>query len=242
MSEATAPVVLVVEDEPLMRRFLRAALPLHGYQLQEAATGLEAIAMVERAVPDLVLLDLGLPDLDGLEVTRRLRAFAAMPIIVLSARGREGAKVEVLDAGADDYVTKPFGTSELLARMRVALRRSLVPTVDEPVLDLGALKIDFASREVWVNGASLTERLTPTEFDLLTCLARHEGEPRTHRQLLEEVWGPGRADDLHSLRVYVAQLRRKLEPDPHRPRLLQTEPGVGYRLTARPVSASTGRR
>jgi two-component system KDP operon response regulator KdpE len=235
MNGTREPAVLVVEDEPQLRALLRAALPLHGYRLHETGRGLEAISLVERAPPDVVLLDLGLPDLDGLEVTRRLRLFASMPIIVLSARGRESAKVEVLDAGADDYLTKPFGMSELLARMRVALRRSLAAPTDEPVLEVGALRIDFGTREVWVNGALLRARLTPTEFELLTCLARHEGELLTHRRLLEAVWGPDRVEDTHSLRVFMAQLRRKLEPDPHRPLLLRTEPGVGYRLTAGPA-------
>ena len=228
MSDEVGPLVLLVEDEPQMRRFLRAALTSHGFRLVEACTGAEGIAMATGHNPEVVLLDLGLPDIDGLEVTRRLREFTQVPIIVLSARGREEDKVAALDAGADDYVTKPFGTNELLARVRVALRHVEGRTPDEPVLDLGALKIDLARREVTRDGLPL--KLTPIEYRLLTALARHAGKVLTHRQLLKEVWGPTHTDDTHYLRVYMAQLRRKVEGDPSNPQLLLTEPGVGYRL------------
>jgi two-component system KDP operon response regulator KdpE len=230
VDELTGPSVLLIEDEPQMRRFLRAALTSHGYRLLEAVNGQEGIALATSHNPEVILLDLGLPDIDGLEVTRRLREFATVPIIVLSARGREEDKVAALDAGADDYVTKPFGMNELLARVRVARRHAEGRVPDEAVLELGTLKIDFGSREVSVNGALL--KLTPIEFRLLTCLARNEGKVLTHRQLLKEVWGPSHGEDTHYLRVYMAQLRRKVEADPSNPQLLLTEPGVGYRLKA----------
>jgi two-component system KDP operon response regulator KdpE len=228
MSELPGPVVLLVEDEPQMRRFLRAALTSHGYRLVEAETGAEGLALATSHNPEVVVLDLGLPDLDGLEVTRRLREFARVPIIVLSARGREEDKVAALDAGADDYVTKPFSTAELLARVRVALRHAEGREPDDPVLTFGTLTIDLARREVLRGGAPL--QLTPLEYRLLTTLARNAGRVMTHRQLLTEVWGPGHGDDTHYLRVYMAQLRRKVEPEPSNPQLLLTEPGVGYRL------------
>lgn len=228
MNQDVGPLVLLVEDEPQMRRFLRAALTSHGYRLVEASTGSEGIAHATAHNPEVVLLDLGLPDIDGLEVTRRLREFTQVPIIVLSARGREEDKVAALDAGADDYVTKPFGMNELLARVRVALRHAEGRSPDDPVLDLGSLTIDLARREVTRDGASL--KLTPIEYRLLTVLARHAGKVLTHRQLLKEVWGPTHTEDTHYLRVYMAQLRRKVEIDPSNPQLLLTEPGVGYRL------------
>jgi two-component system KDP operon response regulator KdpE len=228
VSELPGPVVLLVEDEPQMRRFLRAALTSHGYRLVEAETGAEGLALATSHNPEVVVLDLGLPDLDGLEVTRRLREFARVPIIVLSARGREEDKVAALDAGADDYVTKPFSTAELLARVRVALRHAEGREPDDPVLTFGALTIDLSRREVLQGGAPL--QLTPLEYRLLTTLARNAGRVMTHRQLLTEVWGPGHGDDTHYLRVYMAQLRRKVEPEPSNPQLLLTEPGVGYRL------------
>jgi two-component system KDP operon response regulator KdpE len=221
-------MVLVVEDEPQMRRFLRAALTSHGFRLVEATTGAEGIALATGHNPEVVLLDLGLPDLDGLEVTRRLREFTAVPIIVLSARGREEDKVAALDAGADDYVTKPFGVNELLARVRVALRHAEGRVPDDPVLVLGALTLDLSRREIRRDGEPL--RLTPIEYRLLTTLARHAGKVLTHRQLLKEVWGPAHGEDTHYLRVYMAQLRRKVEADPSNPLLLLTEPGVGYRM------------
>jgi two-component system KDP operon response regulator KdpE len=228
MSDLPGPVVLLVEDEPQMRRFLRAALTSHGYRLVEAETGAEGIALATSHNPEVVVLDLGLPDLDGLEVTRRLREFARVPIIVLSARGREEDKVAALDAGADDYVTKPFSTVELLARVRVALRHAEGRAPDDPVLAFGTLMIDLGRREVTRDGQAV--RLTPIEYRLLTTLARNAGRVMTHRHLLKEVWGPAHGDDTHYLRVYMAQLRRKVEADPSNPQLLLTEPGVGYRL------------
>ncbi|MEW5738534.1 MAG: response regulator [Myxococcota bacterium] len=229
MSEtATGPVILLVEDEPQMRRFLRAALSSHAYRLVEAGTGQEAIALATSHNPEVVLLDLGLPDFDGLEVTRRLREFTKVPILVLSARGREDDKVAALDAGADDYVTKPFGTNELLARLRVALRHAQGERKAEPVFELGPLRIDYARREVTKAGTMV--KLTPIEYRLLACLAKNVGRVLTHRQILKEVWGPTHGDDTHYLRVYMAQLRRKLEDDPSNPLYLLTEPGVGYRL------------
>ena len=228
MDELTGPSVLLIEDEPQMRRFLRAALVSHNYRLVEAATGAEGISLATSHNPEVVVLDLGLPDMDGLEVTRRLRDFARVPIIVLSARGREEDKVAALDAGADDYVTKPFGMAELLARVRVALRHAEGREPDDPVLSFGGLSIDLARREVLREGAPL--KLTPIEYRLLTTLARNAGKVLTHRQLLKEVWGPSHGEDTHYLRVYMAQLRRKVEADPSNPQLLLTEPGVGYRL------------
>jgi two-component system KDP operon response regulator KdpE len=223
-------VILVVEDEPQVLRFLRASLGAHGYRLVEATTGQQALVEAATRVPDLVLLDLGLPDMDGVDVARRLREWSAVPIIVLSARGQENDKIRALDAGADDYLTKPFGVGELLARMRVALRRaSLVAAgAGEAVLETGELRVDLAARRVFVKGEEV--RLTRTEFNLLATLAKHAGKVLTHRQLLQEVWGPGSAGESHYLRVYMGQLRHKLEDDAARPRYLLTETGVGYRL------------
>jgi two-component system KDP operon response regulator KdpE len=222
-----APLVLVVEDEAPMRRFLRATLEAHAYRVFEAATAREGIDAAATRAPDLVLLDLGLPDQDGLEVTRRLRQWSSTPILVLSARGREEDKVAVLDAGADDYLTKPFGAGELLARIRVALRR-VEKGQETPVFEAGALRVDAARRQVLVDGREV--HLTPLEYKLLSILVRDAGKVVTHRQLLREAWGPGSAEQTHYVRVYMAQLRRKLEADPARPRVLLTEPGVGYRL------------
>ena len=224
------PLVLLVEDEAQMRRFLRAALPSRGYRLVEAEKGAEAVPLTTSHNPELVLLDLGLPDVDGLEVTKRLREFSTVPIIVLSARGREDDKVAALDAGADDYVTKPFGMNELLARMRVAARHRHGQEAAEPVLELSGLRIDFPKHEVWREDEQL--KLTPLEFKLLASLARNAGKVLTHRQLLKDVWGPTHTADTHSLRVYMASLRKKLERDPADPKYLLTEPGVGYRLQA----------
>jgi two-component system KDP operon response regulator KdpE len=217
----------LVEDEPQMRRFLRAALNGNAYRIVEAVTGAEGVSLATSHNPEVVLLDLGLPDIDGFEVTRRLREFTKVPIIVLSARGREEDKVAALDAGADDYVTKPFGMNELLARVRVALRHADDRPVGEPVLELGAVRIDLARREVTRDGVLL--KLTPIEYRLLTTLTKNAGRVLTHRQLLKEVWGASHADDTHYLRVYMAQLRRKVEADASNPELLLTEPGVGYR-------------
>jgi len=225
---APGPLVLVVEDEPQMRRFLRASLASHGYALCEAATAAEAVALATSRGPELVLLDLGLPDEDGVALTRRLREWSRVPIIVISARGREDDKVAVLDAGADDYLTKPFGVGELLARMRVALRHVQQAAGAMPVIEIGPLRIDLARREVKRDGVDL--HLTPIEYRLLALLAQNAGRVLTHSQILKEVWGPGHADETHYLRVYMAQLRRKIEAEPARPRLLQTEPGVGYRM------------
>jgi len=224
------PLVLVVDDEPQLRRFLRASLPAQGYRLLEAATGEEALREAAARAPDLVLLDLGLPDLDGVEVTRRLREWCAAPILVLSARDQEQDKIRALDAGADDYLTKPFGTGELLARMRAALRHVARGEAAEPVVATGDLRVDLASRKVTVGERDV--RLTRTEYRLLALLARHAGKVLTHRQLLKEVWGPGAVDQTHYLRVYMGQLRHKIEADPAQPRYFLTETGVGYRLAA----------
>jgi len=227
---ATGPLVLVVEDEPQLRRFLRAALGAHGYRLVEAGGVREAEALATSHNPDVVLLDLGLPDGDGVDLARRLREWSRAPIIVLSARGREEDKVNALDAGADDYLTKPFGVNELLARLRVALRHAQAGPEPSPVLEAGPLRIDLARREVTVDGREV--RLTPTEYRVLALLARHAGKVLTHRQILKEVWGPN-ATEAHYVRVQLAELRKKIEADPARPRLLVTEPGVGYRLRDR---------
>jgi two-component system KDP operon response regulator KdpE len=224
------PIVLVIEDEPPIRRFLRASLPGHGYHLEEATTGEEGLLQAAMRRPDVIILDLGLPDIDGLEVTKRLREWSQTPIIVLSARGREDDKIAALDAGADDYLTKPFGMGELLARLRVALRHAAHGPGEtaDPVFQVDALRIDLARRQVWL--ADQEVHLTPNEYKLLTTLVQHAGKVLTHRQLLREVWGVGYTEENHYLRVYMGQLRHKLETDPTRPRYLLTEPGVGYRL------------
>jgi two-component system KDP operon response regulator KdpE len=213
-----------------MRRFLRAALAPPDYRLVEAATAREGLAHAAAHNPDVILLDLGLPDLDGLEVTRQIREWSRAPIIVISARGQEQDKVAALDVGADDYLTKPFSVPELLARIRVALRHAGSPPdgPGDPVFEAGALKVDLVRRQVTRAGEDL--HLTPTEYKLLTALIRHAGKVITHRQLLKEVWGPNSINQTHYLRVYMAQLRHKIEEDPTRPRLLTTESGVGYRL------------
>jgi two-component system KDP operon response regulator KdpE len=225
-----APLVLVVEDEPQMRRFLRATLTAHGYRLVEAETAATALAHATAYNPDLVLLDLGLPDRDGLEVTKLLREWSERPVIVLSARGQESDKISALDAGADDYLTKPFGAGELLARMRVALRHydRASGEPEDPVVSFGSVIVDRATRRVTRDGADV--HLTPREYRLLLALVKHAGKVLTHQQLLKEVWGPNAVRETHYLRVYMAQLRHKLEEDPARPRFLTTEPGVGYRL------------
>lgn len=224
------PIVLIIEDELPMRRFLRAALASESYQLIEAATARDGLAEAASRNPDLILLDLGLPDADGIEVTRRLREWNTRPIIVLSARGQERDKIDALDAGADDYLTKPFSVPELLARMRVALRHAArgSSAAEEPVFTTGELSIDRARRVVTVRGEAV--HLTPTEYRLLLALAQYAGRVLTHRQLLREVWGPGRTGQDHYLRVFMAQLRAKIEQDPARPEYLRTEPGVGYRM------------
>ncbi len=226
------PAVVLIEDEPQIRRFLRASLVSHGYRLYEGSTGAEGLTEAATRQPDLIILDLGLPDMDGLEVIRQLREWTQVPIIVLSARGQERDKIAALDAGADDYVSKPFGVGELLARMRVALRHASINPKDagDPVFSVGDLHVDLAQRQVVVAGQQV--HLTPIEYRLLTTLIRHAGKLLTHRQLLNEVWGPAYTEQAHYLRVYVAQLRRKMEADPARPRYLLTEPGVGYRLAS----------
>jgi two-component system KDP operon response regulator KdpE len=225
---AHAPLLLVVDDEPQLLRFLRASLPHQGYRIIEATTGEEGLRAAATRSPDAVLLDLGLPDLDGVEVTRRLREWSTVPVIVLSARGQESDKIEALDAGADDYLTKPFGIGELLARLRVALRHAARGTAPAPVFESGDLRVDLAARRVFARGDEV--RLTRTEYKLLALLVQHAGKVLTHRQLLKDVWGPGSVGESHYLRVYMGQLRHKLEADPARPRHLVTEIGVGYRL------------
>ena len=218
--------VLVVDDEPQILRALRINLRVRQYEVFTAATGAEALAVAGHHPPDLVILDLGLPDLDGVEVIQGLRGWTKAPIIVLSGRADSVDKVEALDAGADDYVTKPFGVEELLARMRAAVRRTGTPE-DLPRIQLGDLTIDLAAKRVIRSGEDI--RLTPTEWHLLEVLLRNPGKLLSRNQLLTEVWGPGYADATGNLRLYMAQLRRKLEPDPARPRWLITEPGMGYR-------------
>lgn len=223
------PVVLLIEDEPQMRRFLRAALESHDFRLVEAPTAREGLAQVTGRNPDVILLDLGLPDGDGIDLTRQIREWSAVPIIVISARGREQDKIAALDAGADDYLTKPFGTGELLARLRVALRHAArTDSTADPVFTVGDLRVDLAARQIFVGDTEI--HLTPTEYKLFTTLVQHAGKVLTHRQLLKDVWGPNAVEHTHYLRVYMTQLRHKIERDPARPRYLQTEPGVGYRL------------
>jgi two-component system KDP operon response regulator KdpE len=219
--------ILVVDDESAIRRFLRASLSAQGYEVFEASSGQAALSSVLADRPDLILLDLGLPDLDGVEVTRLLREWTSLPIIIVSVRGQEADKVAALDAGADDYLTKPFGVGELLARMRVALRRANLSS-SEPVFRTGDLVVDQARREVRV--ADRPIQLTPTEYDLLRVLVTHAGKVLTHHQLLRQVWGPGYEQEAHLLRVNISNLRRKIEPEATRPRYIRTEPGVGYRL------------
>ena len=233
--------VLVVDDEPQILRALRINLRVRNYDVDIAATGSQALEAAAKHPPDLVILDLGLPDLDGVQVIEGLRGWTQAPIIVLSGRADSTDKVEALDAGADDYVTKPFGMEELLARMRAAVRRS-GPDTSEPRIRLGRLVVDLAAKRVIRDdapdgdgdGAAADIRLTPTEWHLLEVLLRNPGKLLSQRQLLTEVWGPGYADASGNLRLYMAQLRRKLEPDPARPRWLMTEPGMGYRYQPSP--------
>lgn len=219
--------VLIVDDERAIRRFLRVSLAAHGYTVFEASSGHEALQAVSGDRPDVIILDLGLPDMDGIEVTRQLREWSRTPIIVLSVREEEAAKVAALDAGADDYLTKPFGTAELMARMRVALRHATQPA-GEPIFEIGELSMDIARRQVTVAGSKVD--LTPTEYDLLRVLVQHAGKVLTHRQLLTQVWGAGYESEIHLLQVNVSNLRRKIEHDPSRPSYILTEAGVGYRL------------
>jgi len=229
MNEVTT-LVLIVEDETQMLRFLRTALTAQDYRVIEAETAKAALVMATTYNPEIILLDLGLPDGDGIDVTRQIREWSRIPIIVISARGREGDKVAALDAGADDYLTKPFGVNELLARMRVALRHVAQAGSDSQstLLETGPLRIDQVRREVTVQGREV--HLTPIEYRLIVMLAKNAGKVLTHRQILKEVWGPGYANETHYLRVFMTQLRRKIELDSARPRLLVTEPGVGYRM------------
>ncbi len=223
--------ILVVDDEKPIRRFLNAALGGQ-YNILEAATGEEALAAVVAGRPDIVLLDLGLPDIDGVEVTRRLREWTHIPIIIVSVREQEEQKIAALDVGADDYLTKPFGAGELNARIRAALRRSMLPEA-EPIFQTEGLLVDLARRDVVNRGEHVS--LTPTEYDILRLLVQHVGKVLTHDQIIRSVWGPDRDeedDDSHLLRVNVSNLRRKIEADPSRPHYIVTEPGVGYRLRA----------
>jgi two-component system KDP operon response regulator KdpE len=219
--------VLVVDDERAIRRYLHAALNAQGYTVHEATNGQEALNLVVADRPDLIILDLGLPDIDGVEVTKRLREWTQIPILILSVREQEGDKIAALDAGADDYLTKPFSSGELMARMRVALRRSMQVT-SEPVYQIDELRVDLAHRQVMVAGEEIP--LTPTEYDLLRLLVQNAGKVLTHHQLLRQVWGSGYESEAHLLRVNMSNLRRKIEPDPTRPHYILTEPGVGYRL------------
>jgi len=225
------PLVILIEDDPQIRRLLNVALPSQGFDFLESASGKEGITQVAMRNPDIIILDLGLPDMDGIEVIRQIREWSAIPIIVLSARGQEQDKISALDNGADDYLTKPFGMGELVARLRVSLRHAMQVASDAPassVFTLGELKVDLAARRVWK--ASTEMHLTPIEYKLLTMLIRYAGKVLTHRQLLKEVWGPNFVAQTQYLRVFMGQLRSKIENDPARPRYLMTEIGVGYRL------------
>jgi two-component system KDP operon response regulator KdpE len=224
------PTVLIVEDEPEIRKFLRSSLGAEGYRVVESETGERGAIDAGTHKPDLAIVDLGLPDIDGLQVIRRIRSWSPMPVIVLSARAQERSKIDALDAGADDYVTKPFGVGELLARVRVALRHLARSPQGSEVLKLGDVELDLKKRHASKNQHPI--HLTPIEFRLLACLAKHLGLVVTHRQLLREVWGPSHIEHTHYLRIYMKQLRDKLEADPVQPKYLVTETGVGYRLLA----------
>ncbi|MEI8274729.1 MAG: response regulator transcription factor [Hyphomicrobiales bacterium] len=227
MSEP-APIVLVVDDEIQIRRFLRTGFELNGFVVHEAGTGTEAIRAATLRPIDIVIVDLGLPDMDGSEVVERIRSWSTVPIIVLSVRSSEAQKVRLLEIGADDYVVKPFGIAELLARVRVALRRQSRAASGEPAVTVGPLTIDLAARVVTLNGARLA--LTPKEYRLLQVLAQHAGNVVTHQHLLKEVWGSIHMQDTHYLRIFVRKLRQKIEPNADSPKILATELGVGYRL------------
>lgn len=225
-----APVVVVIEDDPQMRRFLRTGLGSQGFQVFEAETGRQGLTEAGIRKPDLIILDLGLPDLDGVDIVRAVRGWTSLPIIVLSARHAEWDKIEALDAGADDYLTKPFGLGELLARIRVALRHAAMSSEagQGESFSTGNLKVDLQKRLVYLGEEEV--HLTPIQYRLLAVLAKHAGKVLTHRQILKEVWGPAYVDNAHYLRIYMSQLRQKLETDPTQPRYLLTESGVGYRL------------
>ncbi|HTK98179.1 MAG TPA: response regulator [Pseudomonadales bacterium] len=222
------PIVVLIEDEPQIRRLLRTVLPAQGIELFEAENGSKGLVEVGTRRPDVVILDLGLPDIGGVEVVKRLREWTEVPVIILSARTDETDKIAALDAGADDYLTKPFGVGELLARLRVAMRRSARTQDGTQVVTVGPVTVDLNARRVERDGAAV--HLTPIEYRLLALLVKHAGKVLTHRHLLKEVWGPSHVEDAHYLRIYMAQLRRKLEADATQPRYLITEPGVGYRL------------
>jgi two-component system KDP operon response regulator KdpE len=229
--DTVEPVIVLVEDDPETRRVIRHSVLTQGCRLYEATTGADGLAEAAARRPDVILVDLDLPDVGGIEVIRRLREWTSVPVIVLSVRGQESDKVAALDAGADDYVTRPFGFGELLARIRVALRHAAgAGRPEEAVFTLGDLRVDQARRRVLVGDRDV--RLTPIEYRLLTTLVHHAGNVLTHRRLLTEVWGPSHTEEVHYLRVYMGQLRRKIEADPARPRYLLTEPGVGYRLAS----------
>jgi len=225
-------LILMIEDEAHIRHFVRATLQDHGYRVIEATTGTQGLEQAARQQPALILLDLGLPDIDGLQVTQQLRAWTDVPIVVLSARGQEQDKIAALDDGADDYLTKPFGVGELLARIRVALRHAAraVQEHSDPMFSVGNMRVDLMWRQVFVDDEEV--HLTPIEYKMLTTLIQHAGKVVTHNQLLKAVWGPAYATETPYLRVYMGQLRHKLEADATRPRYLITEPGVGYRLRA----------
>jgi two-component system KDP operon response regulator KdpE len=226
----SAPVVVVIEDDPQMRRFLRTSLNSQGFQVFEADTGRQGLVEVGTRKPDLVILDLGLPDMDGVGIVRTIRGWTGLPILVLSARDAERDKIEALDAGADDYLTKPFGLGELLARLRVALRHAAAApeTGQAEAFTTGNLKVDLQKRLVYLGDEEI--HLTPIQYRLLSVLVKHAGKVLTHRQILKEVWGPAHVDNTHYLRIYMSQLRQKLETDPTQPHYLLTESGVGYRL------------
>jgi two-component system KDP operon response regulator KdpE len=229
VSSGAATTLVVIEDDPQIRRFLRTGLSAEPFRIFEAETGNDGLVEAATRKPDLIVLDLGLPDIDGVDVVTRLREWYTRPIIILSARSNEQEKIKALDAGADDYLTKPFGIGELMARIRVALRRTSREDLSgATVFGFGDVKVDLAARRVFRGGAEV--HLTPNEYRLLTTLIRHAGKVCTHRQLLSEVWGPSHVEHAHYLRIYMAQLRHKLEADPTNPRFLRTEVGVGYRL------------
>ena len=222
--------VLVIDDEPQIRKLLKVSLGAHGYDVHEAVNGTDAVTQAAGIKPDLIILDLGLPDIDGKEVVRRVREWSDLPILILTARDQEKEKIDALDAGADDYITKPFSIGELLARMRVSIRRA-AHTGDDPVIQCGDLAIDLAQRRVTIDSQEV--KLTPTEYDIMKVLAQNAGKVLTHRQLLKAVWGDVYAEDTHYIRVYIGQLRRKIEPNPTQPKYIITESGVGYRLMPR---------
>jgi two-component system KDP operon response regulator KdpE len=219
--------ILVVDDEPQIQKLLKVSLGAHGYEIEEALTGEDGIRRAAMIKPDLLIVDLGLPDMDGKTVVQAIRSWSTVPIIVLSARDQEQEKIEALDVGADDYVTKPFSVGELMARMRVSIRRAAAPE-HEPVLQCGDLTIDLVQRRVSVGEREI--KLTPTEYELLKILAQFRGRVVTHKQLLKAVWGNNYDDDTHYIRVYIGQLRRKIEADPTQPRYITTESGIGYRM------------